>query len=61
MLMKKKPSSKATEVNDVVMERITAVPVVSGELEIKYQVNENLTKYENPATEIGYTGPQRKS
>ena len=55
------PNLKATEVNDVVMKHITAVPVVSGELEIKYQVNENLTEYENPATEIGYTGPQRKS
>ena len=58
---KKLPNSKATEVDGGIAKRIIAVPVVSGELEVEYQVNENLIEYENLSTALGYTGPQKFS
>ena len=59
--MKKIPNSKATEIDDGIAKRIIAVPVVSGELEVEYQVNENLTEYDQLATALGYNGSQKNS
>ena len=42
---KKIPNTKDTEVDNGGVKRIFAVPLVSGELEVEFQINENLTAF----------------